>query len=340
MKKAEKISGQLREILTCQGQFLSVKENIINSIRGKNPELNLSHENASNIGKKIISSSRRSDIPAFYSDWFIERIREGVCRYKNPFGGQIFEVNINPFTCLGIVFWTRFPIPLFKYIPELQNMGYKFYFQFTITGYPKIFETHNPPLKRVLDSFKKLSDMISPDNVFWRYDPLIFSSITDRVYHLKKFEILSKSLKGFTGRCYFSFADYYSKTRKNFLHLVEEEHLSFYIPTLEEQIKLSSELKDIASVNNIKMFACCSDNLVGNGIHKARCVDDSVFRKNDSSLPPLKPRPSRPGCGCIESTDIGTYDSCPFGCVYCYATTNRNVAVKYFKAKKILQDNI
>jgi len=289
------------------------------------------------VKKKIISASRRSDIPAFYSGWFMDGIKKGVFRYKNPFGGQILETTVNPENCMGIVFWTRYPYPLFKHIPALREMGYKFYFQFTITGYPRVLETHNPPLTRVLDSFKRLSDMISPQLVFWRYDPLILSSITDVDFHLENFEKLCKTLQGYTYRCYFSFADYYSKTKRNFAELVEKYHISFFVPTLEEQITLARSLKDIGETHNLTLYACCSDNLVGGGILKARCVDDEVFRQGkDSSTPPLKPKPSRPGCGCIESTDIGTYDSCPFGCRYCYATKNRDAALEFYKKREEL----
>ncbi|MBU1625781.1 DUF1848 domain-containing protein, partial [bacterium] len=282
--------------------------------------------------KRIISASRRSDIPAFYSDWFMDRIREGFCRYKNPFGGQILEVRLDPASCLGIVFWTRFPAPMFKHFQVLQNMGFKFYFQFTITGYPKIFETHNPTLDKILDSFKKLSDTISPDLVFWRYDPIILSSITDEGYHLEKFESLCKTLRGYTKRCYFSFADYYSKTRRNLFNLIEKDKITFYQPLLSKQSEISEKLWDIGTHYGFQLYSCCSPFLKGTKILKARCVDDEPFRQMGiSSYPKLAPKPSRQGCGCIESTDIGTYNSCIFGCRYCYATKDRGYALGYYK---------
>jgi hypothetical protein len=301
-----------------------MKENTISSTPGKGSLLSPFSETEKEGSKKIISASRRTDLPAFHSRWFMEKIKEGLCRYKNPFGAQIFEVRLLPETCLGIVFWTRYPTPMFKYINQLQKMGYKFYFQFTITGYPKIFETHNPKLIKAIDSFKKLSDLISPELVFWRYDPLILSSITDRDYHLSNFESLCKYLEGYTHRCYFSFADYYSKTRQNFMKLVHNDHVSFFMPTLEEQIYLSRDLCDIGKSYNINLYACCSDELVCSGIFKARCVDDEVFKQMGYiPFPKLKPKPTRKGCGCIESTDIGTYDTCRFGCRYCYAAKYR-----------------
>lgn len=262
----------------------------------------------------------------------MDRIKDGFCCYKNPFGGQLLKVSLRPEDCLGIVFWTRYPAPLFKYLKEIEKMGFKFYFHYTITGYPKSFETHNPTLQRALYSFKKLSDMISSDYVFLRYDPLILSSITDSNYHLRFFESLCESLKGFTKRCYFSFVDYYSKTRKNLDILVKKANINFYMPTLKEQISLSRKLNDIGRSHDIRMYACCTDYLTGDGIYRAKCVDDEVFFKAGVNIQKrLKPKPTRKGCGCIESTDIGTYDSCLFGCKYCYGTRDREKAFMNFK---------
>jgi DNA repair photolyase len=282
--------------------------------------------------KKIISASRRTDIPAFYADWFIDRLRCGLFRYKNPFGGNIVEQKITPDECLGIVFWTRFPEPIKKHIPDLQKMGYKFYFHFTITGYPKVFETHNPSLDKAISCFKDLSDRISPDLVFWRYDPIIFSSITSMDYHLRQFEKLCKALHGFTHRCYISFADYYGKTIRNFWQIINTDDVLFYEPTIEQQISLSEKLYEIGKTYNIKLYACCTDIIVGENIEKASCVEDEVLRRlYYPAQPPLKPKLTREQCGCKESVDIGTYDSCLFGCRYCYATRDRNIALGNYR---------
>jgi hypothetical protein len=309
-----------------------MKENIKNYIPEKKNMLNTEIDKVKDEKKRIISASRRSDIPAFYSDWFMERIKEGFCQYFNPFGGQLIEVNLAPETCLGIVFWTRFPEPMFKHLSELQKLGYKYYFHFTITGYPQVFETHGPPLNKVIDSFKKISDTISPDFVFWRYDPIILSSITEKEYHYKKFEMFCKTLEGYTKRCYISFADYYSKTRRNLFTLIEKDQITFFQPILKEQFDISQNLWDISIRYGIKLYACCTPFLEGAKINKGRCVDDEVFRQMGiDSYPKLNPKPTRKGCSCIESTDIGTYNSCIFGCRYCYATKNRDLALKYYK---------
>jgi hypothetical protein len=284
---------------------------------------------------RIISASRRTDIPAFYARWFLNRVRAGFCHWINPFGGQVYRVSLRPEDCLAVVFWTRNPKPLLRDLDFLRQEGYRFYFHFTINGYPKAVESHNPPVFDAIATFRRLAETISPELTLWRYDPILLSEATPESYHLERFDLLSGQLEGYTRRCYFSFVDFYGKTERN-LQRVEREHgLTFRRPSLEEQRRLAHQLRDIAATRGITLYSCCGDGLVGEGIEKAHCVDmDIVSRLRPELNLHLKPVPTRQDCGCVESADIGAYDTCIFGCAYCYATNSRTAAMERLQQHK------
>ncbi len=273
---------------------------------------------------RIISASRRSDIAALYTPWFLERVREGWCEWRNPFGGQMHRVSLRPEDVAAIVFWTRFPAPLLPHLDELRGRGYRFYFHFTINGYQRELETHSPPVERAVEVFRRLSDRMTPEFVQWRYDPIIVSAETPRDYHLERFEELSRAVEGFTQRCYFSFVDYYGKTRRNLAQLAK---MQFEDPALEAKRVLARELAAIAAPRGITLYACCEEGLAGGGIEQAHCVDADLVRRLRPDLDQVfKSAPTREACGCVVSSDIGAYDTCVFGCRYCYATSSRPAA--------------
>ncbi len=278
---------------------------------------------------KTISASRRTDIPAFYSPWFLNRIRAGFCHWINPYGGQVYRVSLRPEDCLAIVFWSRNPVPLLPHLNTLRREGYHFYFHYTINGYPRAIESHTPPLRAAVASFGRLAEIVSPDLAHWRYDPIVLGDATPADYHLARFEELARQLEGQTRRCYFSFVDFYGKTERN-LRRVEREHgVSVDRPGLAEQRRLAQQLRDIAAARGITLYACCNDGLVGEGIERSHCIDlDTVAQlRPDLALSP-RAAPTRQDCGCVECDDIGAYDTCAFGCAYCYATNSRSAALR------------
>lgn len=291
--------------------------------------------------KKIISASRRTDIPAFYSKWFINRIKEGYCNWANPFSGKIYKVSLLPEEVLAIVFWTRFPAPLLKHISSLKNLGYKFYFHFTINDYPKFLEPHAASLKKAIESFERLSESISPQFIFWRYDPILFSEKTPAEYHLEKFGFLARKLKGYTHRSYFSFATFYKKTKRSLKEVEKLEGISFKYPSSAAQKDFSLKLRKIAEENKMSLYSCCDDKLVGSGIYKAHCVDLEVIKRLRPDLKfDLSLKATRKDCGCYEAVDIGAYDTCIHGCRYCYANIDRKNALKRFNLHKELDSII
>lgn len=268
---------------------------------------------------KLISASRRTDIPAFYSRWFLARVRAGFCEWVNPFGGQVHRVSLRPEDCLGIVFWSRYPAPLRPHLKFLREMGHRFYFHVTLNGYGPRLESHNPPPGKTVDAFRALAQEISPGLTFWRYDPIVLDETTGADYHRRKFEELSKVLEGATSRCYFSFVTLYGKTRRN----LAARGIVAAPAALDERRSLVRDLRDMATARGITLYSCCQDALTGGGVEKAHCVDLSVL----ADEPRLKAAPTRPDCGCAQATDIGAYDTCPFGCAYCYATNSREAAL-------------
>ena len=263
---------------------------------------------------KLVSASRRTDIPAFYSTWFLNRVRAGYCEWINPFGGQIQRVSLAPEDCAGIVFWTRYPAPMLAGLDELRARGHRFYFHVTINGYGKPLEARNPSLEKALGAFRALSDAVSPRLALWRYDPILLSEATGPEFHFENFSRLARQLDGHTERCYFSFADFYGKTRRN----LARAGVEWAEPELETKVALVSNLKSIAAAHGIALYSCCEDALLATGVRKAHCVDLELI----GGGPALKPRPTRAECGCLESVDIGAYDTCGFDCAYCYATNS------------------
>lgn len=275
--------------------------------------------------KRIVSVSRRTDITAFYSPWFFARVDAGFCEWVNPFNSRRQRVSLAVEDVAGFVFWTRYAEPMLPRVRELDRRGYRYYFHVTINGYGREFEPRNPVIDRAISAFRSLSDAISPERTYWRYDPLILSDRTNTDFHCRNFERIARHLEGYTGRCYFSFLDQYGKTRRNLVRLERSGGPQVYEPDSAERRNLTRTMRDIAAASHIKMYACCEDAVAGGGIEKAHCVDAEPFGGNACGV---KPAPTREQCGCVQSVDIGAYDTCRFGCVYCYATNRYKAAVK------------
>jgi hypothetical protein len=279
--------------------------------------------------RRIISCSRRTDVPAFYARWLVNRLRAGYCHILNPFNSHVFEVSLQPEDCIAIVFWTRNPAPLFPYLDELDTRGYRYYFHYTLVGYGPPVEAHNPAFETAIATFQRLADRLSPERVRWRYDPILLSTVTPPAYHLRQFERIASQLEGYTHHCTFSFTNFYDKTNRNLAHITETTGIVFQEPTASQQRALACELAQIAAAHGMTLNTCCDNALAVEGIQMNRCVDPALVQAlaSDPNLE-LEAKPTRRDCGCVASVDIGAYDTCLFGCAYCYATNNRAVALK------------
>ncbi len=281
--------------------------------------------------RRIISASRRTDIPAFYGDWFMSRLKDGFAGYVNPFGGQKYLVSLKPEDIICFVFWSKNFKPFLENLRIVEALGYKFYFNYTITGLPKIFECNPADNGVAIEALKELSSRYSPAHINWRYDPVIISDTTDYDFHIKNFKNLASKLEGYVERCYFSYVVRYGKVKANFEKSRSEHGVRITDPDNTFRIKLVNELADIAHEYGIKVFSCCGDYLLGPKIGKAHCVDgklmEGLFHKRFMHVQ----KPTRKECGCTESVDIGAYDTCPHGCVYCYANMNKEIAYARFQ---------
>lgn len=276
---------------------------------------------------KIISVSRRTDIPAFYSEWFRKRVEVGFAGYVNPFGGQKYLVSLKPEDVLAFVFWSRNFEPFLDTLRSLDDRGYKFYFNFTITGLPNVFEPNVKPLDDLIRTCKELAARYSPKHINWRYDPIVISDLTPFDYHVERFADIASALEGAVERCYFSFAIFYDKVKKNLTRLRREADISTFDPGTAEKSELVARLAAVAAEYGIGLYTCCGDYLITDNIHKASCVDANIigelFYGGELNVPG---KPTRKECGCSASVDIGAYDTCVHGCVYCYANVNKATA--------------
>lgn len=272
----------------------------------------------------IISASRRTDIPAFYSEWFMSRIRAGYCTTFNPFNRhQVTRVSLRPEDVDIIVFWTKNPEPLIKRLKELDNCGFRYYFQYTLTGYPQAIEPHVPELKKGINTFKNLADLIGPEKVIWRYDPIIISNRTDLDYHKKQIDHIARELEGFTHRLVISVVDEYRKAKINFDRL-EKQSVIIQRQTSENQVRdIVDFAVDRARRSKMEVFSCAEVlDLKPFGLMPGKCIDDSYIKRVFGiKVTSEKDKSQRLECGCVRSKDIGAYDTCLHGCLYCYAGT-------------------
>ncbi|MBA7583484.1 hypothetical protein ES708_25429 [subsurface metagenome] len=283
----------------------------------------------------IISASRRTDIPAFYSKWFMNRIRAGYCLVPNPRNmKQVSRVSLQPHDTEAIVFWSKNPAPMLPHLAELDKLGFYYYFQFSLNDYPRALEPNIPSLNDRIETFKTLSQQIGPLRVVWRYDPIIISNITSFDFHRERFTWIAEELKGATHRVMVSIVDFYQKTERRLSQLETEEGYSFDRHVLSSVgiTNLLRDFGDIARKNDIEIFTCAEEGDYSQvGVPPGRCVDERLLAKIWSLNLKYKKDPSqRDSCLCMVSKDIGMNNTCMHGCPYCYATVNYSVAQRRY----------
>jgi hypothetical protein len=273
----------------------------------------------------IISASRRTDIPAFYSDWFINRLRAGYVLVRNPINhAQVSKVPLNPSLVDCIVFWSKNPENIIRHLPELRE--YNYYFLITINSYDKSLEPNVPPKKNIIETVRKLSDLIGPEKIIWRYDPIFYTEKFDYSYHVKYFERIAAALEGRTKKCIISFLDLYKKCERNM------QGINFHIPNLKEVCEIAGAIAAAGQKHKIKIESCAETyELEKFGISHAKCIDEELIsRIAGKNLKVGKDKNQRTQCRCVESVDIGAYNTCPHNCRYCYANLNKELAMKNY----------
>lgn len=279
----------------------------------------------------IISASRRTDIPAFYGEWFMNRLREGFCLVANPFNpANVSHVSLLPEDVDVIVFWSKNPRPFLSHLDDLDRTGFRYYFLFTVNSYPKSLEPNLPPLDERIRTFRKLSRRLGQSYVVWRYDPIILSRKMDAAYHLNSFRMIAESLADTTERVVLSFVDFYRKTERRLVRVEAETGDAFCrapFPHAEFEI-LVRGLVSVAAQYNLEIQTCAEDPCLEDlGIVPGKCIDDELIRRVFGIAVSSKKDPGqRKECRCVVSKDIGATDSCLHGCEYCYSTVSVAVA--------------
>jgi len=308
----------------------------------------------------IVSASRATDIPAFYSDWFIERFKQGYLKWKNPFNGVPLYVSFE--NTRVITFWSKNPKPLIKHLSYLDDKNINYYFQFTLNDYDnEKLEGNVPPLNKRIDTFLELSEKIGKEKVIWRFDPYILTESLGVEELLRRTEKIGTQLKGYTDKFVFSFADIksYKKVQNN-LRKEKVPFIEFNERTMNE---MALGLQDLNKNWNFEIGTCAEKiDLDKYNIVHNKCIDDDLMKKlfyNDHKLMEflgykyekadlfdtkgklislksknLKDKGQREACGCIMSKDIGQYNTCPHECVYCYANTSKEIAIKNYKTHR------
>lgn len=288
----------------------------------------------------ILSVSRRTDIPAFYSKWFMNRVREGYVMVRNPMSYHaISKISLSPELIDCIVFWTKNAEPLIKYLSELDTK-YMYYFQYTLNAYLKDIEPNLPKLQEKIEIFKKLSSHVGKDRVIWRYDPIILTEKYDVDWHIRAFTYICNELKDYTNVCVFSFVDMYDKICTNMKAINA-------MPIDKEKMEIIADsFSKIAKENGIVLKTCCEEiDLEKYDIEHSCCIDPILMARLLNCTLKTKKDPNQRGvCGCVESIDIGQYNTCKHGCKYCYANYSiqsvTNNSQKHHESSPLLIGNV
>jgi len=273
----------------------------------------------------IVSASRRTDIPSYYSEWMANRIKAGFAMTRNPLNPrQVRRVELLPETVECIVLWTKEPAPAYAMLDLLDARGFMYYFQFTLTPYGRGIEPGLRDKAELLREFQRLSRRLGRERVIWRYDPIMFGGEMTPEWHAEHFARMCAGLEGYTDTVYISFADQYRHLPRGLIGEISEETMRY----------TASLLAPSAREHGMRMRACCERaDLSEYGIEPGRCVDGELAaRLGGRTVDMRRDTAQREGCHCVRSVDIGAYDTCPRGCVYCYAcrserTLDRNIAL-------------
>ncbi|MBE6657152.1 MAG: DUF1848 domain-containing protein [Ruminococcaceae bacterium] len=276
----------------------------------------------------IVSVSRRCDIPAFFADWFWNRLDAGEVLVRNPMHPhRVSRIALTPDVVDGFVFWTKNPLPMMDRLGVLEQ--YPYYFQFTLTPYDTDVEAHLPPKQEVLiPAFRRLSSMIGRERVIWRYDPILICDWYPVIYHINAFRTMCDRLAGYTDTCIISFLDLYRNIGSRI------RPLGIRPPDSAEREEIACRFAEIARDFGISVNTCAEDGDYSRwGIGHGACIDaQRLSCIGGIPLSAARDKNQRPFCGCAEAVDIGAYHTCANGCVYCYANHSRTLTERSIAA--------
>ncbi|SHJ54409.1 DUF1848 domain-containing protein [Pseudobutyrivibrio xylanivorans] len=260
----------------------------------------------------IINTGQRTDIPAFYSDWFANRLKEGYVCVRNPYNPkQVSRYRLNPSVVDVIGFCTKNPAPMFKYMDLLKDYGQ--YWFVTLTSYGRDIEPNVPDKHKLIEDFKKLSDVVGVNSIGWRYDPIFISDRYTEEYHINAFTQIAEALDGYTKTVVISFIDLYPKVRKNFPEAKEVAK--------DQRLRMGKQIIEIATAHGMTVKPCAEgDELAQFGADCGGCMTIADYEKAiGQKLIVPKKKGARAECSCYLTCDIGAYNTCKHLCRYCYA---------------------
>lgn len=279
----------------------------------------------------IISASYKTDIPAFYGTWFMNRLRAGYCMMTQPFNRKIIRVSLLAEDVDGFVFWTKNIGPFQKHLPAVAATGRPFIIQYTINGYPRELETAVVSSEQSVQHMGRLAKDFGPQVCVWRYDTILLTTLTDLDFHRRNFQCLARKLAGSTDEVIISFAHFYRKTNANLRRASEANQFTWHDPSTQVKQNLCAQLSEIAAEHGMRLSVCAQPEFQAGQCSAARCIDADRLSAIAGKPISAKAKGNRPACLCHECRDIGEYDTCPHGCVYCYAVQNHRAAVDHYR---------
>ncbi|MDO5570556.1 MAG: DUF1848 domain-containing protein [Bacteroidales bacterium] len=273
----------------------------------------------------IINTGGRTDTVQYFTKWLLKRFKEGYVYSRNPlFPNKVTRYDLTPDNVDVVMFCSKNYEPILDELPNIINRFHT-YFHYTITAYGKDIEPGVPSIAKSIETLKKLSAIVGKQRVAWRYDPVLLTDKYTVKVHMETFEYLAKELSPYVDRCIFSFVEMYKKLETNMPEL---------IPLTEiDKETLTNGLGEIAKKNELYIQTCGTNgDYSKQGIHSSGCMTlKMVGKANEISFRDLKHKGMREGCHCMESRDIGAYDTCLNGCKYCYANKRPEKAFENFK---------
>ncbi|NOX34453.1 MAG: DUF1848 domain-containing protein [Deltaproteobacteria bacterium] len=300
---------------------------------------------------KILSASRRTDIPAFYTDWFMYRIKQGFFNIKNPCTKTVKKIQVSKDIIHSIVFWSKNYDAFIKAGAgeKLEKLGFNIYFNFTINSESPLLEPDLPPLKKRLEQLKKLTCFFGPEKISWRFDPVCFYKTHDKgpvENNLSDFVMISEhASKLGIRKCVTSFFDNYAKIEKRleFYRRKGKKTVYFIDPPIDKKIKVIHRMEKHLELSGIKLHLCCEKQLFSNldfdtKVQQNSCIDGKLLKKLFGGNPEIKKdygQRSKQGCRCTKSIDIGLYDAhpCFHNCLFCYANPDIDNTIKKNRLK-------
>ena len=286
-----------------------------------------------NQNRTTVSVSRHTDVPAFYGEWFMQRVAQGFAGWGPPDGGAHGLVSLRPSDVRNFVFWSKNFRPFLVHLRALHRRGYACFLHACITGLPEEFEPSAVPAEYAADTLRQIADLVPAAHVSWRYDPILLSACTPPAYHVERFTQIASLLEGLVARCHIRFAIRDRRNERALARLQDRPELETFDLAPADRAELTADLADIASRHGIAMHACCDAPSAGEAAQRSPCLDALVLGDAEEALGPQQERMARPGCACLHHVDVGRTDTCPGGCAYCVSNPDKRRAYTRYRAQ-------